>query len=41
MKKITFRRGTREKRPKKLTTKRKPIIHPSFGFLNSDEPGSD
>ena len=31
----TFRKGTTEKRPRKLTTKRKPIIHPKAGSLIS------
>lgn len=31
----TFLRGTTEKRPRKLTTKRNPIIHPNDGFLKS------
>ena len=32
---VTFRRGTTEKRPRKLTTKINPIIHPNAGFLIS------
>jgi hypothetical protein len=33
--KCTFRRGTTEKSPRKLTTNRKPIIQERDGFLKA------
>ncbi|ANM63671.1 unnamed protein product [Arabidopsis thaliana] len=37
----TFRRGTTEKRPRKLTTKRKPIIQPKEGSLTPRDTSPD